>query len=271
MQTDRQVEREPEADEAGLLVAHEPPVGEHTLRDGRPLRPPSRWLARACWRGWRGPGARLESTRRARRRSAPAAAPPGRGFEAGLHGVRPDLSLEQQRQLPIARVSTTSIAASSAVTAPFGVPDRVSAMANRRTAVANCSGSPAQLDRLGEVGDAARCAEAQLGGAELEEHLRPGFGWWGLRQGTSEPGDGGGGRATGERVGGHPAQELDPPGVTGRLGLDDLGGDPFLRRAACLEDPGGTGVGRGELAWADVGPHGLSHDRVGELQARPPA
>ena len=34
-----------------------------------------------------------------------------------------------------------------------------------------------------------------------------------------------------------------------------------------LEDQGGTGVGVGEPAWADVGPYGLPHYRVGELQA----
>ena len=51
------------------------------------------------------------------------------------------------------------------------------------------------------------------------------------------------------------------------VGLDELGGDPFLRRAACLEDPGATGVGVGELAWTDVHAHGLAHDRVGELEA----
>ena len=117
------------------------------------------------------------------------------------------------------------------------------------------------------MGDAARRAEAQLRGAELEEHVGAGLGRWRLRQRPSEPGDGRGGGAAGERVARHPAQERDPTGVAGRLGLDELGGDPFLRRAACLEDPGATGVGVGELAWTDVHAHGLAHDRVGELEA----
>ena len=61
-QSDRNVERESETDDAGLLVAHEPPVGEHTFELGGRS---SRGLAGSRtrrWRGWRGSGARLEST-----------------------------------------------------------------------------------------------------------------------------------------------------------------------------------------------------------------
>lgn len=91
----------------------------------------------------------------------------------------------------------------------------------------------------------------------------------GAPQGTAKPGHSGSGRSARERGGGHPAQELDPPGVAGWPGPDELSPDPFLGSTTRREDLRRARVRFAAFMGADVGVDGFPHDRVCELQDLP--
>ena len=207
-----------------------------------PPRPPTRSPGRARRRGSPAPGARPASSpsrsawrsSRLRRRGA--------GLEARLLGVGRELGLEQQRQLAIVGLDDLDRRLDRRDGA-VGVPDHGQRV--RRAGAPTSRAAPARGSARrppSRWSTASRRREAQLRGAELEQHLAAGRRRRGLRQRPAEPRDGRGGRSARERVRGHPAQELDPLGVAGRLGLDDLRRDPLLGGAARGEDLGGARV-----------------------------
>ena len=110
-----------------------------------------------------------------------------------------------------------------------------------------------------------RPAEPQLGGAELEEHVRARFRQLGL--GASQPRDRRRRRAAPQRLVGHAPQQLHARGVARRLGVDELGRGALLRG----QDQRRPRMGLRALVGADVGVDGLAHDRVRELELSAPA
>jgi hypothetical protein len=111
-----------------------------------------------------------------------------------------------------------------------------------------------------------RPCNAELCRAKLEEHRPPRRRLGRLLERSSEPGDGSGRGASAERVPRHPAKKLDPLGVAGRLGLDDLGRYAFLGRATRSEDARSPRVRLCAFVGADVRVDRLPDDRVRELE-----